>query len=409
MDEDVYFKKVVPFNFSRQQLRFRVSQDLFSSQDIDVGTRFLLRSVITRAANHAFRRVLDLGCGYGPLGLTLKAMDKDRLVDLTDRDALAVAYSRQNAALNDLTQGTDSYGSLGYDDLRRSDFDLIVSNIPGKAGDPVIASLLRDAKCALAPDGLAAVVVVSPLAQTVATMLGAPDIEVVWREARAGHTVFHYRFSDTDHATLPCRESALARGVYERTIETISAGGIIYSMQTAYGMPEFDTPSYTTQVLIESLRGLRRRDVPRAVVFNPGQGHAAVALWKLMAPRALALVGRDLLALRTSGRNLERNGCPRGQITLSHQVGIGAAGQAEADLVVGMLREDEGPAAAELTIMQGARQLAPGGIMVVAGSSTAITRLATFLATEPALKAVDRHRQRGQSALILSKRVDGPR
>lgn len=398
---DTYFKKVVPFNFSRQQLRFKVSQDLFSSQDVDVGTKFLLRTVITKTENQAFQRVLDLGCGYGPIGLTLKAMDEDRLVHLTDRDALAIEYSRQNAALNELTQGIEIYGSLGYDDLRRSDFDLIVSNIPGKAGEPVIASLLRDAECYLAPDGLAAVVVVSPLEQTVANILAAPDIDVIWREARSGHAVFHYRFSDKHRDTLPGRENALERGVYQRTTEKISTGGISYHLQTAYGMSEFDTPSHATRLLVESMRGIKQTAVNRAVVFNPGQGHVGVSLWKLIGPSALALVGRDLLALHYTSLNLERNGCPSDQITLSHQVGIHASDHEAADLVVGVLREDEGPDAAELTIVQGARQLSPSGMMVVAGSSTAITRLATFLEPEQPLEIVDRRRHRGHSALIL--------
>jgi 16S rRNA (guanine1207-N2)-methyltransferase len=401
MVEDIYFKKVVPFNFSRQRLRFRASQDLFSSQDVDVGTRFLLRTLTTRTENQAFQRVLDLGCGYGPIGLTLKAIDQDRLVHLTDRDALAIEYSRQNAALNNLTQGTEIYGSLGYDDLRRSDFDLIVSNIPGKAGEPVIASLLRDAGCYLAPDGLAAVVVVSPLEQTVANILGAPEIDVVWRESRSGHAVFHYRFSDKQRDALPCREDALDRGVYQRATESILTGGVSFHMQTAYGLPEFDTPSYATQLLIDGIRSTRQTAVHRAVVFNPGQGHAAVSLWKLIGPSALALVGRDLLALRNTSLNLARNGCPSGQITRAHQVGIRASGPEEADLVVGVLREDEGPDAAELTIVQGAQQLSPRGMMVVAGSSTAITRLVTFLEPEQSLEIVDRRRHRGHSALIL--------
>src|SRR5215208_4474910 len=97
---DVYYKKTIPFNFSKQRLQFRVSQDLFSSHDIDVGTRFLLRTLVTSKELGRPSAILDLGCGYGPIGLTLKSLYPDAVVHLTDRDALAVEYTGQNAVLN---------------------------------------------------------------------------------------------------------------------------------------------------------------------------------------------------------------------------------------------------------------------------------------------------------------------
>ena len=65
---DVFFKKTIPFNFSGQRLLFRVSQDLFSSHDIDVGSKFLLRTVLTSPHVGRPLAILDLGCGYGPMG-----------------------------------------------------------------------------------------------------------------------------------------------------------------------------------------------------------------------------------------------------------------------------------------------------------------------------------------------------
>src|SRR6266508_1524180 len=114
---DIYFKKVVGFNFAKRSLKFRVSQDLFSSHDVDVGTRFLLRTIVT--APHVGRpaAILDLGCGYGPVGLTLKSVHRDAVLHMTDRDALAVEYARQNATINGFADGVEAYGSLGYDDL----------------------------------------------------------------------------------------------------------------------------------------------------------------------------------------------------------------------------------------------------------------------------------------------------
>src|SRR4030042_2630177 len=108
MDEDVYFPKTVTFRAWKHSLQFRTSQELFSSHDIDTGTRFLLRTIV-EAGYGNFPRILDAGCGYGPLGLTLKSLHPDSIVHLFDRDVLAVAYSRQNAELNEL-DGVDISG-----------------------------------------------------------------------------------------------------------------------------------------------------------------------------------------------------------------------------------------------------------------------------------------------------------
>ena len=91
----------------------------------------MIRTIIPDCT-HNYSKILDLGCGYGPIGLTLKALRPESAVHMTDPDALAVAYSRRNAEINRL-DGVKIYGSLDYDSITERDFDLVISNIPGKA------------------------------------------------------------------------------------------------------------------------------------------------------------------------------------------------------------------------------------------------------------------------------------
>ena len=125
-------------------LKFRVSQALFSSHQIDTGTQRLLKTVLDFPFDEG-GKILDLGCGYGPIGLTLAKRNPGSFVHMVDRDILAVDYARQNGILNGL-DNCIAYGSLGYDDVTEHDFDLIISNIPGKAGETVITALLEDAR-----------------------------------------------------------------------------------------------------------------------------------------------------------------------------------------------------------------------------------------------------------------------
>jgi 16S rRNA (guanine1207-N2)-methyltransferase len=396
---DVYFKKTIDFYHNGHTLHFHVAQDLFGSHQIDVGTARLLRSLVDAPP---FAKILDLGCGYGPLGLTLKALYPDSVVHAVDRDALAVDYTRQNVLLNELT-GVEVYGSLGFDDVAARDFDLIISNIPGKAGETVIASLLRDAVHFLKPGGLVAIVVVAALEATVAQALDDPGIEIAYQETRSGHAIFHYRFTKAYRAAQPPFASGLARGLYHRDTIDIEAAAFTFMMQTARGLSEFDSLSYGSLLLLKNLTRLQETPVKRVIVHNPGQGHIPVALWKLFRPDSIALVDRDLLSLRYTRDNLLQNGCPAAQIITAHQIGLDGQ-EGMADLVVGMLREEEGQAAAEQLTRQAAALLAPDGALWLVAGSTPITRLEKAVGAAKLLRIVKRKRDNRKSLLVMQRR-----
>jgi len=400
---DAFFKKMVSLRCAGQTLHFRVSQDLFSSHQVDFGTGFLLRTLVS--SEHApFRKILDLGCGYGPIGLALKKVSGESFVQMVDRDALAVEYSRQNTELNGLSD-VEIYSSLGYDDVRAEDFDLIACNIPGKAGEPIISHFLRDAADYLRPGGMVAVVVVTPLQAAVEqTLTGTPGTDIIFRGARSGHAVFHYRFTDNHTGADRPRMSALDRGVYDRTKETFSFQSLEYPMQTALGLPEFDSRSYHTELLLKGIQGLRNQSTRRVVVFNPGQGHVPVVLSRLLKPDRIMLVDRDLLSLRYSRNNLVLNGYPAERVTLSHQVSIPLENQDPADIIVGTLRENEGTEALALTVRQAADQLSPDGVFLLSAGSTAVTRVESMIRARNQLRVQGRKRWKGNSLLIARRK-----
>jgi 16S rRNA (guanine1207-N2)-methyltransferase len=400
MDTDVYFHKVVEFRGWKHSLQFKTSQELFSSHDIDVGTRFLLRTIV-EAGYPPPQKILDMGCGYGPLGLTLKALHPQSVVSLTDRDALAVKYARQNGELNSL-DGVKAYGSLGYDDVKDNDFDLIVANIPGKAGEPVIVYLLKEAQFYLKPGGIAAIVIVSPLAEITSKILAeTPGVEIILKRERPGHTVFHYRFAGEQTPPKPA-QTALGRGVYHRKDVTIRYGDLQYNMRTAYGLPEFDSLSYDTEILLKALKGFKNKTFNHIAVFNPGQGHVPVALWQYFHPPSVSLIDRDLLALRYTSFNLALNGCPAESIKLFHKAGLDIEKQDKFDLLAGVL-PDENKEALQFALERAAGLLVPGGMVLLSGSSTAVTRLVTYIEANKIFGVKSRERWRGYSVLALEK------
>jgi 16S rRNA G1207 methylase RsmC len=167
-------------------------------------------------------------------------------------------------------------------------------------------------------------------------------------------------------------------------------------------LPEFDSLDFRSELLIQALRDIRMVfGLRNVVVFNPGQGHTAVALWKIVQPQNIHLVDRDLLALRYSRHNLLLNNCPDDIISILHGVGTNFECDDEYDLFIGILREEEGRAANFQTVRQAAGKLVPRGKIIVAASSTAISRLIADLALEDLLRVTAREKHKGYGLLVL--------
>lgn len=397
---NAYLKKPVKLDLRNAHLTLDVSQTLFSSHQVDIGTLHLLRTLEDNLPS-APVKILDIGCGYGPIGLSLGRLLPSSDIHLVDRDALALAFARHNATLNHI-DGVSVYGSLGYDDVTDHDFDLIVSNIPGKAGDSVIRALLTDAQYYLAPGGRVAIVVVTPLESLVRETLMHPGIKILHHETMAGHAVFHYSFNSPPEPgdALP---TAFDRGVYDRETLDFTLDQVTMAMQTAYGLPEFDTLSFATGLLIKVLQELEIEHVDRAAVFQPGQGHLPLVLWQLFEPRTLHLVDRDLLSLQYAQLNLRDNGCAQEQIRLHHQICL-VPELGDIDLVAGILREEEGPEAIEQILLKAASSLISGGHLLIASGSTPITRVLKSKELGRWLRLCMRKRHKGDSVALFVRR-----
>lgn len=95
--------------------------------------------------------VLDLGCGYGAIGLFLKAMHPHLQLTLVDVNDRAVEYTKENAKLNHLE--IEAIQSDLYSELADRTFDFIVTNPPIAAGKKLNTALIEEAVNHLNPGG----------------------------------------------------------------------------------------------------------------------------------------------------------------------------------------------------------------------------------------------------------------
>ncbi len=134
---------------------------LFSPREIDEGTRLLLQHLAIEPGDDC----LDLGCGYGAIGLTLATLAPLGQTLMVDKDFVAINYANRNIEINGISNA-QAHLSNGFDQIApRRQFDLIASNIPAKVGKELLAILLHDAHARLRPGGRLYLVTISGLRQ----------------------------------------------------------------------------------------------------------------------------------------------------------------------------------------------------------------------------------------------------
>ncbi len=141
-------------------LTLHTTWGLFSPRAIDEGSQLLLRHLEINEDDHC----LDLGCGYGVLGLTIARCAPRGHSLLVDKDFVAVEYARKNAELNGI-DNVDCMLSNGFDQIPPQQFNLIVSNIPAKVGKEMLYIYLFDALQYLQPGGAFYIVTITGLRQ----------------------------------------------------------------------------------------------------------------------------------------------------------------------------------------------------------------------------------------------------
>jgi len=125
---------------------------VFSSRGLDAGTRLLLDVLDVRATD----RVLDVGCGYGIIGIFAARFAANGQVTLVDVDSLACECARASLALNGVANAEVVLGD-GLDAVADRRFTLVVSNPPFHVGHAtslaVAQAFIRQAYKALRPRG----------------------------------------------------------------------------------------------------------------------------------------------------------------------------------------------------------------------------------------------------------------
>jgi 16S rRNA (guanine1207-N2)-methyltransferase len=136
------------FLYRGELLTFVVDTGIFSSHGLDPGTALLIENLALRPTD----RVLDLGCGWGAVGVAAAKSATEGRVVLTDVNRRATRLARENLERNRVRNAEVRAGSL-YTPVRGERFDVIATNPPYHAGRELVLRILSEAPEHLLPGG----------------------------------------------------------------------------------------------------------------------------------------------------------------------------------------------------------------------------------------------------------------
>ena len=130
-------ERELQYYFRNEVLKFTSDSGVFSKGGIDFGSSLLLKTLIIK---ESVKRILDVGCGYGPMGITIAKTNKTTHVDMVDVNLRAINLAKRNAEKNGVFN-VSVFESNAYENVNGM-YDLIVTNPPIRAGKVVVHNII---------------------------------------------------------------------------------------------------------------------------------------------------------------------------------------------------------------------------------------------------------------------------
>ena len=149
---------IIHTNLRGTSFQFLTASGVFSKKRVDLGTRVLIESMILPEKGC----VLDVGCGYGAVGITAATFNPNLHVIMVDVNTRAVWLAKRNIEINHIKNAEVRHGNL-YEPVKGLTFNCILSNPPVSAGMKTLKAIISGAPEHLAFNGVFQMVVKSKI------------------------------------------------------------------------------------------------------------------------------------------------------------------------------------------------------------------------------------------------------
>lgn len=146
---------VVDYHVDNVDLKFTTDAGVFSKMRVDYGSGVLIKAM--KDVAFPKENILDVGTGYGPIGLFAAKFWPDLTVDMVDVNERGLNLARENARVNRISN-VNIYSSDCYAQVDKK-YGLILTNPPIRAGKKVVSAILAGAFNHLVDGGVLLVVI----------------------------------------------------------------------------------------------------------------------------------------------------------------------------------------------------------------------------------------------------------
>lgn len=137
-------QRVWEFELLGNNFKFTTDNGVFSKSTVDFGSRVLIDAVQSEY-DLTTVKMLDVGCGYGPIGLSFAKKNPQASITMVDVNEIAMDLARTNAQNNQI-ENVEIFSSNQYQNITATDYDFVITNPPIRAGKDVVHGILSGAK-----------------------------------------------------------------------------------------------------------------------------------------------------------------------------------------------------------------------------------------------------------------------
>lgn len=149
---------VFTYSYDNHNLNLTTDTGVFSKGKIDFGSDLLVTTFLKANPPGPTKNIIDVGCGYGPIGLMVAKVAPHHQVTMVDVNQRALALAKRNKQKNHI-ENVEIVESDGLTQVEDATFDFVLTNPPIRAGKTVVHQILTDASSKLKQEGALYVVI----------------------------------------------------------------------------------------------------------------------------------------------------------------------------------------------------------------------------------------------------------
>jgi len=147
----IFRKESFIVNILDQEIPISSGSGIFSLKELDFGTKLLIENA---KISEQSKDVLDLGCGYGIVGIALKKKHPHIEITLSDVNERAVKLAAENCKNNHVSATVLKSDIYSHPEMQKKKFDIILTNPPFSAGKKTCIEFIRQSHAHMNTGGL---------------------------------------------------------------------------------------------------------------------------------------------------------------------------------------------------------------------------------------------------------------